>query len=103
MKSSKLNRLLEFGFLLVSAIALVAEEPVASPTPAEEPAEVEIESPSPDGRFAFLSSFTPDERTLDLSRRNRKRFCFESLNPDKTPIGLILRCFGRPIPNGSRL
>jgi hypothetical protein len=73
MKSSKLNRLLEFGFLLVSAIALVAEEPVASPTPAEEPAEVEIESPSPDGRFSFLSSFTPDERTLDLIEKKSQK------------------------------
>ena len=65
------------SLVLVILAALVypvrAQETTASPTPSVGHEEEEVESPSPDGKFAFLTNYESDLHTIDLIDAKSKK------------------------------
>jgi hypothetical protein len=52
--------------LVASAATVCAQEPVASPGASVRNTSENIDWPSPDGKFAFLTAYGEDLHTLDL-------------------------------------
>ena len=57
------------------AVKEPAKEPVKEPAkePVKDETEREEVSPSPDGKFAFMASFSPEARSLDLIEKATKK------------------------------
>jgi hypothetical protein len=71
--------------LVASAATVRAQEPVASPSASARNASENIDWPSPDGKFAFLTAYGEDLHTLDLidkkSRRKLQRIGEDDSSP----------------------
>ena len=102
------------GIFAIVVCAVKAEEPTASPAPSvsdtaadattedatSEDATKEVESPSPDGKFAFVMDRGEDEKTIDLVDKKTEKVL---QHIDESEIGSeSYGFFGHRIRSGSR-
>ena len=64
---------MRLGLLIGLAIIAAMAPPIVAEEEANAEQEKEIESPSPDGRLAFLSTFSTEQRTLDLIEKESEK------------------------------
>lgn len=95
--------IMSLGLMAALVSSVLAQEP-------EEKSDTEIESPSPDGRFAFLATVSREQRTLDLiekdsgkvllraaeSEEGSNRLTTEALwAPDSKRVALMISIYRR--------
>ena len=78
---------LSLAVLVALACPVCAQETVASPTPSvSKDEEKEIESESPDGKFAFLTNYEGDLHTIDLIDAKSKKVVLHVAEEDSEMV-----------------